>query len=108
MCFLYTGLARACCTAGEYATGAEYAAHGITLAPDFAPLHVLYAVNAVGLNDIERAATALSTARRLNPEFVEGRLRGGFAMRKPEDLRRLTTFLRIAAGLEDPGASKIS
>jgi adenylate cyclase len=105
LCFVYTGLARACCTAGDYANGVQYASDGITLAAEFAPLHVLFAVNAVGLKDIESAEAALNTARRLNPDFVESRLRGRFPVRKPADLRRLTTFLRVAARLDEPSAA---
>ena len=36
---------------------------------------------------------------------MERGLGGRFLYRKPEHLRRATTFLRIAAGLEDPGAA---
>jgi hypothetical protein len=36
---------------------------------------------------------------------IAARLEGKSAYRRPEDRKRQTTFLRIAAGLEDPGAA---
>ena len=36
---------------------------------------------------------------------LDMRLRRGWRAQRSEDARRLTTFLRIVAGLEDPGAA---
>jgi hypothetical protein len=57
------------------------------------------------LGDIAQAKKPFNEARRLAPAWVERGLTGRFIYRKPEHLRRATTFLRIAAGLEDPGAA---
>jgi hypothetical protein len=67
--------------------------------------HGHLAMNYVGLGDIAKAKDASAEASRLAPGWVERCLAGRFAYRKPEHLRRATTFLRIAAGLEDPGAA---
>ena len=47
----------------------------------------------------------MDNLRRLAPEFVEAILTGSSILRRPEDRRRHTVFLRIAAGLEDPSAA---
>jgi hypothetical protein len=39
------------------------------------------------------------------PEWIQSRLDGGTAYRKPDHRQRFTTFLRIAAGPEDPIAA---
>ena len=44
--------------------------------------------------------------QRLVPELIQSRLNGVVPFRKAEDRQRLTTFLRIAAGLEDPSAAE--
>jgi len=59
----------------------------------------------VGLGDIAKAKDTLLEARRLAPALVERYLAGQFVFRKPEDQRRATTFVRIAARLEDPSAA---
>ena len=51
------------------------------------------------------ANAALDRARRIAPEYVQARLDGYAPYRRPEDLQRFTVFLRVAAGLEDPGAA---
>jgi hypothetical protein len=48
----------------------------------------------------------LLNARRFAPGFVERGLEGKLNARSPDQLRRATTFLRIAAGLEDPSAAE--
>jgi hypothetical protein len=61
-------------------------------------------MNLVGVGDIEAAKDACAEARRLAPAWVERGLAGRFFYRKPEHQRRVRTFMRIAAGLEEPGA----
>jgi adenylate cyclase len=68
-------------------------------------LHGHLSMNLVGRGDIAAAEVACAEARRLAPAWVERLLAGRAAYRKPEHLRRATTFLRIAAGLEDPSAA---
>jgi len=97
-------LAMASGCARRYADGVNYATLGIREAPGFAPLYAHLAVNHVGLGEIAKARAALDEATRIAPGQVERSL-AGFMFRKPEHQRRGTTFLRIAAGLEDPTAA---
>ena len=95
-----------CCLCGrDYGRGVEYARLGIADAPGVAQLHGLLAMDLVGLGDIAQAKAACDDASRLAPAWVERGLAGRFIFRKPEHLRRATTFLRIAAGIEDPSAA---
>jgi len=96
MCYLFTG---------DYGRGVEYGRLGIAEAPGVPQLHGHLAMNLVGLGDIAKAKDAFAEASRLAPGWVERGLAGRFVYRKPEHLRRATTFLRIAAGLEDPSAA---
>ena len=95
----------ACGCARRYADGVGYATVGIGEAPGLAPLSVHLAVNYVGLGEIAKARAALDEATRIAPGQVERSL-AGFMFRKPEHQRRGTTFLRIAAGLEEPEAAE--
>ena len=100
--FLPWAMASGC--AGRYADGVDYATLGIREAPNFAPLHAHLAVNYVGLGELAKARAALDESTRIAPGQVERSL-AGFMFRKPEHQRRGTTFLRVAAGLEDPAAA---
>jgi adenylate cyclase len=101
----YLLLSMAFLVTGDYGRGVEFARLGIVEAPGVPQLHGHLAMNLVGLGDIEAAREACAEARRLAPAWVERVLAGGAIYRKPEHLRRATTFLRIAAGLEDPSAA---
>jgi adenylate cyclase len=100
--FLNLAMASGC--AGRYADGVDYARLGLREAPALAPLHAHLAVNYVGLGELDKARAALAESTRIAPGQVERSL-AGFMFRKPEHQRRGTTFLRIAAGLEDPAAA---
>ena len=101
---LLLNLAMASGCARRYADGVNYATLGIREAPGFAPLYAHLAVNHVGLGEIAQARAALDESTRIAPGQVERSL-AGFMYRKPEHQRRGTTFLRVAAGLEDPTAA---
>ncbi|MDI1282753.1 MAG: adenylate/guanylate cyclase domain-containing protein [Reyranella sp.] len=103
---LHQQLAMACFSAQQYANSVTYAQLGIDEAPGLPSLHVYLAMSYVALGEIERAKAALGAARRVGPEFVERVLTGTFPHRNPEHLRRMTTFLHIAAGLEDPSTAE--
>ena len=66
-----------------------------------ATLYAHLAVNYMGLGEIAKARAALDEATRIAPGQVERSL-AGFMFRKRGHQQRGTTFLRIAAGLEDP------
>jgi TolB-like protein/class 3 adenylate cyclase len=102
---MFLNLAMACGCARRYADGVGYAMVGIREAPGIAPLYAHLAVNYVGLGEIEKARAALDESTRIAPGQVERSL-AGFMFRKPEHQKRGTTFLRIAAGLEDPQAAE--
>ena len=91
---------------GQYQTGADHAVRGIQEMPTDPLLHSQLAMNYVGLGEYAKAATELETARRLGPGFVQRTLDGKLMLRKADNLRRATTFLRIAAGLEEPDAAE--
>lgn len=112
-CVTYTNLANAHLAARAYAKGLEWARRSTTAAPDFAHAYLIMAALQVGLGDLPRAKAALETSRRLAPEGL--RIRSGAALPYPNslaedgaDLRlRFHTFLRVAAGLEAPGAADL-
>jgi hypothetical protein len=90
---------------GDYARGVEHARLSIADAPGVPQSHGHLAMNLVGVGDIAGAGHACGETRRLAPAWVERGLAGRIVYRKPEHVRRATTFLRIAAGLEEPGAA---
>ncbi len=96
----------ACFCARDYAKGAEWAQRSAGEAPNLPASHLALVVNWVGLAEVARAKSEFQVLRNLAPEFVESRLAGRFTFSNPELVRRATTFLRIAAGLEDPGAAE--
>ena len=62
-------------------------------------------MNLVGLGDIAKAKDALRRGAAAGARLGGAPPGRPFVYRKPEHLRRATTFLRIAAGLEDPSAA---
>lgn len=64
-------------------------------------------MNLIGSGDIAAAQASCAEAQRLSPAWVKHCLAGRIVYRKPEHVRRATTFLRIAAGLEDPSAAEV-
>jgi tetratricopeptide (TPR) repeat protein len=92
--------------AGDYAQGTDCAQRAIGEAPSMPPPHLCLVVNWIGMAEIARAKTEFQVLRTLAPELVETRLAGQWLSSNPEFRRRATTFLRIAAGLEDPSAAE--
>jgi hypothetical protein len=60
----------------------------------------------VGAGEIDKAKAAFVTGQRLGPDYFRNRLEGTSVYARPEDRTRSITFLRIAAGLEDPSAAE--
>lgn len=98
-------LAIACLGARQYAKGVEYASRGISEFPASSALHANRALCLVGLGEIAKAKAALQEASRLDPELIREWSEGRWVHRKPEDQHRLSTFVRVAAGLESPSAA---
>jgi TolB-like protein len=99
-------LAFAYLAARDYAKALEWALLASKETPNL-PLMQAYLVYAyVGLGDIQAARRAFEKLRELmSAELLASRLKGDSASPSPELRRRLTTFLRIAAGLEEPSAA---
>lgn len=102
---LFLVLSIANCSSGHYSRGVEYALLGISDAPRMAMLHLFLALNYVGLGECAKAKEALDTARRVGPEYVKRAIDGNLIYREPAQRLRAETFLRVAAGLEDPSAA---
>lgn len=102
---LFNILAQACYLARDYTKAIEYALLGVSEAPKFLGLYGSLAVSYVGLGDIEKAKATVDKARALSPDYLQSRLGGAAPFRKAEHRQRFLTFLRIAAGLEEPGAA---
>ena len=88
--------------AGDYANGAELAQRSVSEAPNLPNPRGCLVVSLIGLGELVRAKSEFQMFRDLAPEFVEARLAGQWLSTSPEFRQRATTFLRIAAGLEDP------
>ena len=85
----------------------EYALLAINETSDFAGAYMFLAASEVGLGSLETAVAVLEKARHIAPGFIQNRLDGGMPFRNPEHLKRFTTFLRVAAGVEDPSAADV-
>ena len=102
--WIHSNLASAHFCKKEYQKALEYALLGASEAPDWAICHVYIANAHIGLGNVEKGKEAFKVATNLAPEMMESRLSGGVTLyRNPEMQHRYTTFIRIAAGLEDPG-----
>ena len=99
-------LAYACFVAKKYDGGHCL---GVACTPRHADIcpHTLNLVEClVGAGEIDKAKAAFAVGQELAPALFRSRLEGKSVTARPEDRRRLTTFLRIAAGLEDPSAAE--
>jgi tetratricopeptide (TPR) repeat protein len=102
---IYHLLAQASFGAKHYADGIGWASRALNDKPEMIQPHVALANCFVGANEIGKARAVFAVAQRLAPEFIKRRLEGVWVLGAPEDRKRANTFLRIAAGLEDPGAA---
>jgi TolB-like protein/tetratricopeptide (TPR) repeat protein len=102
---VHSALAYASFLGRQYSRGLEWASLALSQAPKHPASHQCAALCSVGLGDMKRAQAAFENLRNLAPKFAEARLAGLTILKKPEDQRRYTVFLRIAAGLEDPSAA---
>ncbi|MFN0162981.1 MAG: adenylate/guanylate cyclase domain-containing protein [Burkholderiales bacterium] len=100
-----TMLAWAYFYAGEFASGSEWAQRAIGEMPGFPAPHICLVVNLIGMAEFARAQAAFQVVQALAPKLVAARLAGQWVSSDPAYRHRATTFLRIAAGLEDPGAA---
>lgn len=102
---VYASLADACFYLCDYARGLEFGLRAVAEARGGGTTWHNVALCYVALGEMEKARTALDNARRSAPKWIENALSGRTVLRRPEDRRKYRLFLRIAAGLEDPGAA---
>lgn len=103
---MHKDLALACVIGRRYAEGLEPALVAINEAPSMAPAHATLALTCVGLGDITKATQITDWLRERAPSHLDMRLKKGWACQRSEDASRLLTFIRVAAGLEDPAAAE--
>ena len=104
--WIHANLAMAHFCNTDYQEALEYALLGASEAPDYATLHIHIAILRVAMGDVERGKKAFEVASRLAPELIKARLSGRPTFfRNPENQQRYTTFIRIAAGIEDLGVA---
>jgi TolB-like protein/class 3 adenylate cyclase len=101
----YNALAFASFGARRYAEGIRWASRAINDMPSWLPPHTNLARCLVGVGEIEKAKAAFLAAQKLAPERIKKMVDGLSSYGLAEDNRRAVTFLRIAAGLEDPSAA---
>jgi hypothetical protein len=99
-------LASACFIAKRYADAIEWASRALRERPQLVSAHIYLVLDLVGVGEIGKAKAMFETLQKVaSPEYLRAsRLEGTWALGRSDDRRRATTFLRIAAGLEDPSA----
>jgi tetratricopeptide (TPR) repeat protein len=100
-------LAHACFGAKQYADGIAWASRALNDRPKMLQAYNSLAMCFVGIGEIDKAKKAFRALEKVaSPEYVRSRLEGLSILARTEDRRRAQTFLRIAAGLEDPSAAE--
>ncbi len=89
----------------NYAAALEFATQAAVESPSSPLPLVIVAIAQVGLNDIDKAKVAGNTLIRIAPKLVEDSSTLTRGYRDPEHRLRMTTFLQIAAGQEDPAVA---
>ena len=89
----------------DYAAAAQAAQAVLAEAPGTPVGHVLGAISWVGVGELAKARAAFQALQRMAPRLAEVRLGGTWLSTNPDYVRRAHTFLRIAAGLEEPAAA---
>ena len=101
----YNLLAFASFGAKQYVEGIGWASRALNDMPRLLYAHLHLATCLIGTGEIDKARAAFAAGQRLGPEYFRSRLEGTSSLARPEDRTRQRTFLRIAAGLEDPSAA---
>jgi TolB-like protein/class 3 adenylate cyclase/Tfp pilus assembly protein PilF len=102
----YNSLAFASFGAKQYAEGILWASRALNDMPGMLQPHSNLVCCLVGAGEIDKAKAVFETGQRLGPEYFRNQLEGTTMYARPEDRTRKRTFLRIAAGLEDPSAAE--
>ena len=98
-------IATACFGAKRYAEGIDWSSRALRDRPKMISAYSIVVLNFVGAGEVGKAKAMFETLQKLAPEYVRSRLEGTWAYGRSEDRRRATTFIRIAAGLEDPSSA---
>ena len=102
----HSHLGFACFAAGRYAEGIDWNLRAVSAAPDKPVPRAYLAACFVGAGEIDKAKAAFAIGQQRAPGFFKARLEGSAALARRKDRNRFQTFLRIAAGLEDPSAAE--
>jgi tetratricopeptide (TPR) repeat protein len=93
--------------ARQYAEGVRWASQAIQDKPRMVTSHLNLVTCLVGMREIGKAKAAFTPAQALAPpDYFSRRLGDVSPYSRSEDRTRNETFLRIAAGLEDPSAAE--
>ncbi len=92
---------------GNYALGVDVARGCLAEAPQLTPAQSCLAVCRVGTGDMAQARSDFQVLRQLAPEYVESRLSANWPTPHAGMQQRVSTFFRIAAGLEETGAADV-
>ena len=102
----YNLMAYASFGAKQYAEGIDWASRALNDMPRMICRHTTTLRFASSARERSTRQRLRSTAvQKLAPEYFRSRLEGTSSYARSEDRKRATTFLRIAAGLEDPSAA---
>ena len=101
----YNLLALASFGSKQYVEGIGWASRALNDMPRLLFAHLHLATCLIGTGEIDKAKAAFAAGQRLGPKYFRSRLEGTSTFARPEDRTRQRTFLRIAAGLEDPSAA---
>jgi tetratricopeptide (TPR) repeat protein len=106
--FTYTMLASACFCGKRYTDGIDSASRALRDRPQMVAAHTQVVLHLVGMGEIGKAKAMFETLQKgASAQYLRSRLEGdSWAFGRSEDRKRATTFLRIAAGLEDPSAAE--
>jgi TolB-like protein/DNA-binding winged helix-turn-helix (wHTH) protein len=91
--------------AGDYASAAASAQTAIGEAPRFYPPRICLVMSRVGLGEMAQATAEFRVVTELAPQTIAARLAGHWICSDRALVQRATSFLRIAAGLEEPDAA---
>jgi adenylate cyclase len=103
---MHQNLAFACAVGHRYAEGVEAALVARREMPSMAAGFTTLALNYVGLGEIGKARAVIDELRKVAPQVLDMRVSTGWACQRPEDAHRLKSFMRIAAGLEEPAKAQ--
>lgn len=88
--------------ARRYADGVSWNLRALNDMPRLAGTYASLSACLVGTCEIAKAKRAFADGQRLSPAFFKMRLEGRSPYALPQDRQRFQTFLRVAAGLDDP------